>query len=74
MGNYMNKGNSRVGSATAFKIEYLNKVGLVFIFVFSFVCRFCFSKIDSYSLLASLAGRFNLYIRVISKYFFSFLS
>ena len=66
MGNYMNKGNSRVGSATAFKIEYLNKVGLVFIFVFSFVCRFCFCKIDSYSLLASLPGRFNLYESLVN--------
>ena len=26
MGNYMNKGNLRVGSAAGFKIEYLNKV------------------------------------------------
>lgn len=26
MGNYMNKGNTRIGSAAAFKIEYLNKV------------------------------------------------
>lgn len=26
MGNYMNKGNTRIGSAAAFKIEYLNKL------------------------------------------------
>ena len=26
VGNYMNKGNMRIGSAAAFKIEYLNKV------------------------------------------------
>lgn len=26
MGNHMNKGNTRIGSAAAFKIEYLNKV------------------------------------------------
>ena len=31
MGNYMNKGNTRIGSAAAFKIEYLNKVGAVII-------------------------------------------
>ena len=28
MGNYMNKGNMRIGAAAGFKIEYLNKVRL----------------------------------------------